>query len=421
MKKYLLSLFILPTMLFSQNNIKKISCLFLGNSYTFVNNLPLLISNVARANGDTMFYDSNTPGGYTFYNHFYDPTSKAKINTRPWKFVVLQAQSQEPAFSPSQVNIQTLPYAIYLDSLIKKNNKCTNTVFYQTWGRKNGDAQNCAAYPPICTYTGMQDRLKQSYKLFADTVKGIMSPAGEAFRRSIQLNPSLELYDADQSHPSLSGSYLVAAVFYEVLFQKSVLTNTFNPGINNNTLSFLQQVAHATVNDSLGIWNLGVNYPRANFAVNPINNNTFSFQSSGSIYSSTWYFGDGNISNSANPVHQYLNPGTYTVSHVLRDSCNKDSLSNKVTVLATSIKQNLSIDKKLSVYPNPCGDALHIVAPHEFNTEVSTLEITNALGQIIYTSRFEEILNTNGFPKGLYFLKISNGGAVINERFIKNE
>ena len=50
-----------------------------------------------------------------------------------------------------------------------------------------------------------------------------MSPIGEAFRRSIALNPNLELYQPDESHPSLEGSYLAACVFYEVLFQKSVL------------------------------------------------------------------------------------------------------------------------------------------------------------------------------------------------------
>jgi hypothetical protein len=40
---------------------------------------------------------------------------------------------------------------------------CTETVFYMTWGHQNGDPPNCAAYPQICTYSGMQDRLTQSY------------------------------------------------------------------------------------------------------------------------------------------------------------------------------------------------------------------------------------------------------------------
>ena len=43
--------------------------LFLGNSYTGVNNLPLLTYNLALSLGDTINYDSNTPGGYTYQGH----------------------------------------------------------------------------------------------------------------------------------------------------------------------------------------------------------------------------------------------------------------------------------------------------------------------------------------------------------------
>ena len=141
----------------AQSN-KKIQALFLGNSYTYVNNLPQLIKDIALANGDTLFFDTNCPGGYTFQNHSLDATSIGKINSQLWDCVVLQAQSQEPAFSPWQVSSQTLPYAIKLDSIIKNKNVCTQTIFFETWGRKNGNASNCPSYPPICTYNGMQNR-----------------------------------------------------------------------------------------------------------------------------------------------------------------------------------------------------------------------------------------------------------------------
>ncbi len=236
---------------------KKLKVLFLGNSYTAVNNLPQLVHDIAQANGDTLIFDSNCPGGHTFYDHFNNSTSVSKISAEHWDNVVLQAQSQEPSFSPTQVATQTLPYALKLDSLVALNYSCTITMFFETWGRKNGDASNCGTYPPVCTYLGMQDRLRQSYKLFSDTCKAVMAPVGESWRKSIAQTPSLELYQADQSHPSLEGSYLSACVFYETIFGKSVLSNTFNPGISTVTLSFLQQIAHSVVNDSSFIWNIG--------------------------------------------------------------------------------------------------------------------------------------------------------------------
>ena len=208
---------------------KKINVLFLGNSYTFYNNLPQLIKDIANANGDTLLFDSNCPGGYTFANHFNDATSISKIKAQAWNYVVLQAQSQEPSFSPGQVAAQTLPYAIKLDSLVKRANVCAQSVFFETWGRKNGDASNCAAYPPICTYTGMQDRLRASYKLFADTTKSIMSPVGEAWRKSIANKPNLQLYNG----------------------------NTYTAGLTATNVAFLQQIAHSVVNDSLLVWNIG--------------------------------------------------------------------------------------------------------------------------------------------------------------------
>lgn len=241
---------------FAQAN-KKINVLFLGNSYTYVNNLPQLIKDIAYANGDTLLYDSNCIGGYTFENHFNDVTSCSKIKAQAWNFVVLQAQSQEPSFSPGQVAAQTLPFAIKLDSLVKRANNCTQSVFFETWGRKNGDASNCAAYPPICTYMGMQDRLRASYKLFADTTHTLMSPVGEAWRKSIVNKPNLELYNTDESHPVIEGSYLAACVFYEVLFRKSVVANSYTAGLTTTNVAFLQQVAHSVVNDSLLVWNIG--------------------------------------------------------------------------------------------------------------------------------------------------------------------
>lgn len=316
----------------AQNN-KKIKVLFLGNSYTYVNNLPQLISDLALAKGDTLVFDSNCPGGATFNNHFTNGTSLSKINSQKWNYVVLQAQSQEPSFPPSQVGAQTLPYAVKLDSVIQQNDSCTITTFYETWGRKNGDASNCAAYPPLCTYTGMQNRLKQSYKLFADTCHALMAPAGEAWRSSISFSPALELYQADESHPSLEGSYLTACVFYEILFKKSVLSNTYTAGVATATASFLQQVAHAVVNDSLTVWNVGKYNPCA-------------LQSTVGIKTAQLKNG---ISLFPNPVKEVLNI-------VLPNDWGKEAVTYKITdVLGRTLMQDLLVVPVISVYDLPQG------------------------------------------------------------------
>ena len=137
--------------------------LFLGNSYTYVNDLPNTFKAICTSEGDSVEVTSYSPGGYTFQSMSNDANALAQIQMGSWDFVVLQGQSQEPSFPPSQVATNTYPYAKKLDSLVKAYNTCAEVVYYMTWGRKYGDASNCASYPVICTYNGMQQRLRESY------------------------------------------------------------------------------------------------------------------------------------------------------------------------------------------------------------------------------------------------------------------
>ncbi|MGB1248726.1 MAG: hypothetical protein ACPG4Z_07555, partial [Chitinophagales bacterium] len=159
MRKITLLLITLPFFGFSQDTL---SALFLGNSYTGVNQLYNLVDSVANHNGDDLIHDRNTPGGYTFEGHSINTTSLNKITAQDWDFVILQEQSQKPSFPPAQVDAETKPYAVVLNDSIKANNPCTEALFYMTWGRENGDQNNCPNYEPLCTYEGMQQRLRES-------------------------------------------------------------------------------------------------------------------------------------------------------------------------------------------------------------------------------------------------------------------
>ena len=136
MKIAYFSILLLSFTLFSQQNLnqqKKV--LFLGNSYTSVNNLPEMTRVLALSASDTLIYDSNTPGGHTLEGHFGNVTSTGKIAQGTWDFVVLQEQSQRPSFPDEQVEVEVFPFARKLDSLINISNPCTETMFYMTWGK----------------------------------------------------------------------------------------------------------------------------------------------------------------------------------------------------------------------------------------------------------------------------------------------
>jgi hypothetical protein len=407
MNRLVITLLFFATLISTAQNTKKIKVLFIGNSYTYVNNLPQLVADIARANGDTLVFDYSYPGGYTFNNHFYNATTINKIAVGGWNYVILQAQSQEPAFSPTQVNSQTLPYAVKLDSAIKHHNPCATTVFYETWGRKFGDASNCPFYPPICTYTGMQNSLKNAYGLFADTTKGILSPVGEAFRSSITSSPSIDLYQSDQSHPSIEGSYLAAAVFYEVVFQKSVISNTYNPGITTTNLAFFRQIAHSTFKDSLAVWNVGQYLPWAAFNYSLVTGNNYQFQPFSNYLNHKWYFGDGSSSNLVNASHTYSNSGTYTVSHVSYSNCKKDSVTAIITATLppNALSEFINLNE-LEVWPNPCLDEINFKL-NDLSKSTMVVNLYSTDGKIIYSGKITDKIDISEFKPGLYFLQIS--------------
>jgi hypothetical protein len=235
------------------------SALFLGNSYTYFNSMSTLIDNLALDAGNGLVHDSNTPGGYQLHQHASNSTSLAKIKQRDWDYIIIQAQSQEPSFSPGQVANNTYPFAAILNDSILANNPCTEPLFFMTWGRKNGDASNCGNYPPICTYDGMQQRLKESYMEMASDNEASVAPVGVAWKAVRDLYPSIELYNPDESHPSLEGSYLAACVFYVSMFRESVIGNSFISTLDSTAAYRLQVIASSTVLDSLSVWGIGAN------------------------------------------------------------------------------------------------------------------------------------------------------------------
>ncbi len=394
---------------FSQH--KKISVLFIGNSYTYVNNLPLLVDSLAAAAGDTLEWDMSAPGGYTFQMHSVDVTTLSKINQQPWDYVVLQEQSQLPSLDPDSVDSTTIPYALLLDSLILANDSCTQIVFYETWGRKYGDAANCAAYPPVCTYSGMQQRLLESYKLMADTCHAIVAPVGEAFRTCIAFDSTTELYQADLSHPSLNGSFLAASVFYNIFFHKSANGNTYDPGVTQQPAYMFHLFAHQTVEDSLNFFNLGINEPWAEFRWHQIGGAgpVYFSQFSNSTFTHIWNFGDSTTSSDPNPVHQYTYSHYFPVYHIVYNQCDTDSffLANNI-VFPYSGTEEFSTSR-FRIYPNPTKEILMISG---LSNSRASIEINNVIGEKILSLQTNSInelpLNVSKLPEGIYFLRIND-------------
>ncbi len=231
--------------------------LFLGNSYTYYNNLPQITADIANTMGDTLVYDANNLGGYTLRQHSTNAVSRAKIAAGNWNFVVLQEQSQLPSFPINDVQNLVLPYATRLDSLINAQNTNAETMFYRTWGRKNGDAQNCPNFAPVCTYRGMDSLLNERYMMMASQNRAVVSPVGAVWKYLRQNHSSIELYDADESHPSPTGSYAAACCFYTAIFRRNPLQIPYNYNLSTTDANIIKNAVKVVLFDNLLTWHIG--------------------------------------------------------------------------------------------------------------------------------------------------------------------
>ncbi|HMQ81080.1 MAG TPA: T9SS type A sorting domain-containing protein [Ignavibacteria bacterium] len=288
--------------------------LFIGNSYTHVNDLPLLFKNLSVSGGRTVNTGMSAPGGYTLEGHTQLQETLDKIALRQWQYVVLQEQSQYPTIAYYRYG-SMYPAAFKLDSIIRSYN--SHTMFYMTWGRKYGGQQcisgNCS--PVFRDYFHMQDSLASAYTEISSQLGAALAPVGSAWRRARQLDSTIALWDTDLSHPTLKGSYLAACVFYAKIFQSSPVGLSYTAGLPVNEALWLQQVAADAALGLISVnqeipreFNLYQNYPNP---FNPVTNIMFAMPFAGNAELKIYDITGKEI---AAPVNAHLSAGTYSLS-----------------------------------------------------------------------------------------------------------
>jgi hypothetical protein len=389
--------FLLAIPSFSQTT-KKVC--WLGNSYTYVNDLPTLVSQIATADGNTLIKDQNTPGGHTLQGHATNATSLAKISSNTWDYVVLQDQSQMPSFPWNQVVADVLPYAEILCDSIRSANPCAVPLFYNTWGRRDGDSQ----WDSINTFTKMNQRLYNGYTVMADNNSGKRAPIGNGFAHvgddlgsPIAFN---SLYQTDGSHPSIYGSYLAACMFYEMVFEETSQGNTYLPsGITASEATYLQNVANHILNDVDSV-DLDYTIPFASFSYTSNGTEITFINESEHSFEWDWDFGNGGTSTDQDPVYDFGSNGTYTIVLTATNCGQQDDTTITINTALSSEQYSL---EKFELYPNPSNSTVHLV----YNGDLQKGELYTLDGKLV----MEISLNEKSIPlqkSGVYVLRIGS-------------
>ncbi len=391
--------------------------LFIGNSYTYTNAMPTMLSNFATAKGDTLVFDESDPGGYTFEQHStYAPTI-TKIFAQQWDLVTLQEQSQRPSFPPAQVEAEVYPFARKLDSMIHANDTCTQTMFMMTWGRQAGDWTNCGFYPVVCTYDGMQGRLRTSYMEMAQNNRGIVAPVGAAWKVIMDSFPSINLYSPDSSHPSIYGSYLQTCVMYGSVYHKKSYGCAYLAGIPLAQAQTLQRIADKVTLDSMTTWQQYGHYPAATSS-RSIAGVTVSFTSRTPVGAAhSWSFGDSGTDTATNPTHTYSSVGAYAVRHTVTTACFTETQTDTVYLGSTGYQQINTTTNNLKIGQESNGIVYFI--PQQA-ADAATIEVYDIMGVRIRKHTLANTLVKDQFTPGAYFFRYitADGKTTQTGRFV---
>ena len=241
-----------------------VSVMMMGNSYTNANNLASVVEGIMDADGYNATVQSVTAGGMKLPAHWQNVnTSGHQWNTTlrgsNWDYVILQDQSQVPSFPTTELMWQQSKNAsVNISNAIEDEG--AETVLFMTWGYRDGDSLNSFNN----NFTSMQARLTEGYTRYAENISNAgnsvwMAPVGLAYKTvhddvvadgddpTASGNLFYDLYAADGSHPSLSGSYLAACVFHSSTTGETCVGSNDTVNLNASVKLALQQAADDTV------------------------------------------------------------------------------------------------------------------------------------------------------------------------------
>jgi hypothetical protein len=204
--------------------MKPIKILFIGNSFTQRNDLPGLLASLAAGRGLAIQNELISSGGASLRTHWNAGKAAAAIKTGEFNYVVLQEQSTLPVKNADRMaeNVRLF------DGLIKDAG--SKTVLYMTWARGHSPET--------------QQAITDAYNKVGDELDAIVVPVGTVWKNFLAKHSEPVLYDRDQSHPTLAGSYLAACVFLAVLLKADPLGMEFCPsGLDDQDKVTLQRDA----------------------------------------------------------------------------------------------------------------------------------------------------------------------------------
>ena len=222
--------------------------LFIGNSYTSVNDLPGTFADLAWAGGHRVQTEALDEGGWTLAEHLSASETAPTIGSERWDEVVLQEQSQIPSLAADRISMM-YPAATRLVAMVRQHGAAP--LFYLTFAHQAGWPEE-----GLPDYSSMQAAIDAGYIGIADQLGVPVAPVGAAWQTVVDAASHPAMWQSDGSHPTVSGTYLAACVFYATIFRQSPLGLGYADGLPNAEARTLQTAAAKTVLGDSALWGL---------------------------------------------------------------------------------------------------------------------------------------------------------------------
>ena len=174
--------------------------LFIGNSLTYSNDLPSMVRRIGELDGRKIETVMVAAPNYSLEDHLVSQRSRrALVRGGKWDVVVLQQgpssldESRRMLVRDSARVRHLLPDA-------------TKVAILTVWP----DERRIGAF----------GRVIESHRIAAESIDGILIPAGEAWYRIVKDGGGQMLYSNDGFHPTLAATYMVALATYRTLIGK---------------------------------------------------------------------------------------------------------------------------------------------------------------------------------------------------------
>ena len=222
------------------------SILFIGNSYTFMNDMPDIFAAIAKSGGYNLHATTQAKPGYSLKEHAEDPQTREALQNKNWDYIILQEKSSLPFLDPEGTTdgiSQVMEITAAQDAKL---------ILFLPWAYQSGFPE-----AGLEDYQAMQSKTGEVYLELGREFGILVAPVGFAWQSALEQDPALELWSIDGSHPSLLGSYLAANTFYALIFQERPpeIHNPETDPANIEVLQMLGEIAAETVLETPGRWN----------------------------------------------------------------------------------------------------------------------------------------------------------------------